>query len=115
MGWEWEKEGESFHVCFSAAQCWLGTVAEQGSAWSASIIYCRKLLEHCDVCASSVAVHSCFQPNLVQRLMDAASHVTSSIFFDAVCTVVRPKHPSLKFVLRMKMEYAASSGRPSAL
>ena len=31
-----EKEGESFHVCFSAAQCWLGTVAEQGSAWSAS-------------------------------------------------------------------------------
>ena len=33
-----EKEGESFHVCFSAAQCWLGTVAEQGSAWSAS--YC---------------------------------------------------------------------------
>ena len=32
-----EKEGESFHVCLSAAQCWLGTVAEQGSAWSASI------------------------------------------------------------------------------
>ena len=32
-----EKEGESFHVCFSAAQCWLGTVAEQGSAWSASL------------------------------------------------------------------------------
>ena len=32
-----EKEGESFHVCFSAAQCWLGTVAEQGLAWSASI------------------------------------------------------------------------------
>ena len=31
-----EEEGESFHVCFSAAQCWLGTVAEQGSAWSAS-------------------------------------------------------------------------------
>ena len=31
-----EKEGESFHVCYSAAQCWLGTVAEQGSAWSAS-------------------------------------------------------------------------------
>ena len=31
-----DKEGESFHVCFSAAQCWLGTVAEQGSAWSAS-------------------------------------------------------------------------------
>ena len=28
---------ESFHVCFSAAQRWLGTVAEQGSAWSASI------------------------------------------------------------------------------
>ena len=34
-----EKEGESFHVCFCAAQCWLGTVAELGSAWSASIIY----------------------------------------------------------------------------
>ena len=34
-----EKEGESFHVCFSAAQCWLGTVAEQGSAWSASLSY----------------------------------------------------------------------------
>ena len=32
-----EKEGESFHVCFSAAQCWLVTVAEQGSAWSASL------------------------------------------------------------------------------
>ena len=32
-----EKEGESFHVCFSAAQCWRGTVAEQGSAWSASV------------------------------------------------------------------------------
>ena len=32
-----EKEGESFHVCFPAAQCWLGTVAEQGSAWTASI------------------------------------------------------------------------------
>ena len=32
-----EKEGESFHVCFSAAQCWRGTVAEQGSAWSASL------------------------------------------------------------------------------
>ena len=32
-----EKEGESFHVCFSAAQCWLGTVAEQGSAWLASL------------------------------------------------------------------------------
>ena len=32
-----EKEGESFHVCFSAAQCWRGTGAEQGSAWSASI------------------------------------------------------------------------------
>ena len=31
-----EEEGESFHVCFSAAQCWRGTVAEQGSAWSAS-------------------------------------------------------------------------------
>ena len=31
-----EKEGESFHVCFSAAQCWRGTVAEQVSAWSAS-------------------------------------------------------------------------------
>ena len=31
-----EKEGESFHVCFSATQCWRGTVAEQGSAWSAS-------------------------------------------------------------------------------
>ena len=30
------EKGESFHVCFSAAQCWLGTVAEQGSAWSAS-------------------------------------------------------------------------------
>ena len=45
-----EKEGESFHVCFSAAQCWRGTVAEQGSAWSASIyiyiyiyIYLKKL------------------------------------------------------------------------
>ena len=37
-----EKEGESFHVCFCAAQCWLGTVAEQGSAWSASI-YIREL------------------------------------------------------------------------
>ena len=36
-----EKEGESFHVCFSAAQCWLGTVAEQGSAWSASIYIYR--------------------------------------------------------------------------
>ena len=34
-----EKEGESFHVCFSAAQCWLGTVAEQGSAWSASAVH----------------------------------------------------------------------------
>ena len=34
-----EKEGESFHVCFSAAQCWRGTVAEQGSAWSASTNY----------------------------------------------------------------------------
>ena len=34
-----EKEGESFHVCFSAAQCWRGTVAEQGSAWSASKLY----------------------------------------------------------------------------
>ena len=32
-----EKEEESFHVCFSAAQCWLGTVAEQGSAWLASL------------------------------------------------------------------------------
>ena len=32
-----EKEGESFHVCFSATQCWPGTVAEQGSAWSASL------------------------------------------------------------------------------
>ena len=31
------EKGESFHVCFSAAQYWLGTVAEQGSAWSASI------------------------------------------------------------------------------
>ena len=34
-----EKEGESFHVCLSAAQCWRGTVAEQGSAWSASNYY----------------------------------------------------------------------------
>ena len=33
-----ENEGESFHVCFSAAQCWRGTVAEQGSAWSASCL-----------------------------------------------------------------------------
>ena len=32
-----EKEGESFQVFFSAAQCWLGTVAEQSSAWSASM------------------------------------------------------------------------------
>ena len=32
-----EKEGESFHVRFSAAQCWRGTGAEQGSAWSAII------------------------------------------------------------------------------
>ena len=41
-----EEEGESFHVCFSAAQCWLGTVAEQGSAWSASepIKACSKYL-----------------------------------------------------------------------
>ena len=30
------EKGESFHVCFSAAQCWWGTGAEQGSAWSAS-------------------------------------------------------------------------------
>ena len=35
-----EKEGESFQVCFSAAQCWLGTVAEQGLAWSASTSIC---------------------------------------------------------------------------
>ena len=34
-----QKEGESFHVCLSAAQCWRGTVAEQGSAWSASRLY----------------------------------------------------------------------------
>ena len=32
-----EKEGESFHVCFSAAQCWLGIVAKQSSALSASL------------------------------------------------------------------------------
>ena len=38
-----EKEGESFHVCFSAAQCWLGTVAEQGSAWSASIYVYKRV------------------------------------------------------------------------
>ena len=31
-----QKEGEGFYVCFSASQCWRGTVAEQGSAWSAS-------------------------------------------------------------------------------
>ena len=41
MGREWGKEGESFHVCFSAAQCWQGTVAEEGSAWSASAIIFR--------------------------------------------------------------------------
>ena len=40
-----EKEGESFHVCFSAAQCWLGTVAEQGSAWSASIYIKREKVQ----------------------------------------------------------------------
>ena len=34
-----EKEGESFYICFSAAQCWRGTVAEQGSAWSASTLH----------------------------------------------------------------------------
>ena len=34
-----QKGGESFHVCFSAAQCWRRTVAEQGSTWSASIWY----------------------------------------------------------------------------
>ena len=27
-----EKEEESFYVCFSAAQCWRGTGAGQGSA-----------------------------------------------------------------------------------
>ena len=32
-----EKEEESLYVCFSAAQCWRGTGAGQGSAWSASI------------------------------------------------------------------------------
>ena len=37
MGREWGKRRREFHVCFSAAQCWLGTVAEQGSAWSASL------------------------------------------------------------------------------
>ena len=37
MGRQWGKEGESFHACFPAAQCWLGTVAEQGSAWSATV------------------------------------------------------------------------------
>ena len=52
-----EKEGESFHGCFSAAQCWLGTVAEQGSAWSASIYIlceivciCRCIHCSCLVC-----------------------------------------------------------------
>ena len=44
-----EKEGESFHVCFSAAQCWLGTVAEQGSAWSASIL----IKERVSVCSAN--------------------------------------------------------------
>ena len=39
MGREWGKRRREFHVCFSAAQCWLGTVAEQGSAWTASILY----------------------------------------------------------------------------
>ena len=38
MGREWGKKGESF-ICFSAAQSWRGTVAEQGSAWSASNYY----------------------------------------------------------------------------
>ena len=39
-----QKEGESFHVRFSAAECWRGTVAEQGSAWSASILYTTYIL-----------------------------------------------------------------------
>ena len=49
-----EKEGESFHVCFSAAQCWLGTVAEQGLAWSAS----NSIEELCDVRHRLLFVHS---------------------------------------------------------
>ena len=39
------KKGESFHVCFSAARCWLGTVAEQGSAWWARFV-CLLFIGH---------------------------------------------------------------------
>ena len=48
---------ESFHVCFSAAQRWLGTVAEQGSAWSASddiylLFNCNDHPRNCWLCIS---------------------------------------------------------------
>ena len=33
-----ERDGGSFHVCFSGARCWMMTGSEQGSAWSASVM-----------------------------------------------------------------------------
>ena len=55
-----EKEGESFHVCFSAAQCWRGTVAEQGSAWSASVCICVYMCVYVYICVYvCICVYMC--------------------------------------------------------
>ena len=75
-----EEEGESFHVCFSAAQCWLGTVAEQGSAWSASIyiyIWLRCLdkcfsKEHHVLIVTLVAEDGCGHSSSAHHKMAAA-------------------------------------------
>ena len=67
-----EKEGESFHVCFSAAQCWRGTGAEQGSAWSASIyIYIYAVY-----CSSS--------PLVVSNLRCQECYHTTTFYFTVV-------------------------------
>ena len=68
-----EKGWGSFHVCFSAVQCWRVTEAEQGFAWSASVLYiCRSCVE-----TSQHLTYPCLtRPQLCIRLSGYTVHAT---------------------------------------
>ena len=65
--WVGEGAGEKEEESFSAAQCWRGTVAEQGAAWSASL-YLYKSSVCLFVCLSAF-----YRPHDICPLCGAAS------------------------------------------
>ena len=69
-----EKEIESFHVCFSAAQCWQGTGAEQGPAWSASAQYIRWLSIRMTLIENTPK--TAYESNIFPHTLQARLHTT---------------------------------------